>query len=164
VVIPGRSSKWNTTRLRRSCSGCSTQAQTYKEVARCASWVVVHCARWVQCANAAQAWLCDVCGHIWLQDGDQMPTRCARRSCRSMRWIAGQQAEPGAPAARTPRQPRHPAATAQPCRHGLTYCRQCSPLPPHARATGQGVGALGARSLRDAAEGLHKQPTRGCWR
>lgn len=34
----------------------------------------------------AEAWVCDVCGHVWLC-GDVFPVRCAK--CKSMRWNSG---------------------------------------------------------------------------
>ncbi|MEG9430739.1 hypothetical protein [Terriglobus sp. ADX1] len=34
------------------------------------------------------AWVCDVCGHEWLQ-GTTVPTHCASSKCRSRKWNAG---------------------------------------------------------------------------
>ena len=39
--------------------------------------------------GSAPIWICDVCGHEWLQRGDGIPVRCPVRSCWSKRWNDG---------------------------------------------------------------------------
>jgi hypothetical protein len=40
---------------------------------------------------------CDMCGHEWIREGETMPDRCPKRTCRSRQW--NKESSPPLPAA-----------------------------------------------------------------
>ena len=36
--------------------------------------------------TTVNAWVCDVCGYLWLKVAGRVPTNCASKGCRSRRW------------------------------------------------------------------------------
>lgn len=34
-------------------------------------------------------WVCAICKHVWLKEGERAPLQCASKKCRSRLWNAG---------------------------------------------------------------------------
>lgn len=39
--------------------------------------------------DTVKAWVCDVCGYVWLKVAGRHPEQCASKACRSRKWNSG---------------------------------------------------------------------------